>query len=83
MTILLSPHQTPAVLEDIAKLLAKILYPHLQPDMVAAIQTHLAWMHEQKTQMSVNTRFETIPELQATKLTITTSFAPLPPEPKV
>lgn len=44
-----------------------------------ALREHLAWMRRQPSDMNVNFKLETVPELAMTRIVLEIGFGPIPP----
>lgn len=80
MTLRLAARQAKEeLIDNLRRLLHAILFPHLDMAQRDAVMEWVAWMKRQPGEMSVNCKFETVPELALTRVVIETSFAPLEP----
>ena len=66
------------VIDLLRKLLQTVMFPHTRIDQREAMMEHIAWMKSQPGDLNVTCKFETMPELQATRLEIISSFKPGP-----
>lgn len=55
-----------------------LLLPRLTQVQRTAVLEHLTWLDAQKTPLSVTAKFETIPELRLTRLTLDYTYSPPP-----
>lgn len=78
MTIVANRTSTLKAMANIRGFFAVFLYPRLKGVEREGVETHLRWIEEQK-QSYINVKFETVPALQLTRLTLEISHAEIKP----
>lgn len=64
------------ILQDV---LARFMYDGMSNEDLSLVLEHMTWMRRQLTDMNVNCKLETVPELQLTRITLEIAFQPIAP----
>lgn len=78
MTVIINRTNTLQAMANLRGFFSTFLYPRLSPIERTGVETHLAWI-EQQPQSYINVRFETVPQLHLTRLTLEISHVEVKP----